>query len=132
VFSVSKRVFSEFKMRFSGYEPAIYEPAITPGRGIEIVGPAPLGAGPLTGVPRLWGEPPADGGSGGSQGGIVATILIVDDQVPVHDSLAQLLADAGHRTLQAVHGADAPAVLVKREVGRDRERGLGRGADRSW
>jgi circadian clock protein KaiC len=62
------RVFSVFKMRFSGYEPAIYELAITPGRGIEIVGPAPLGEGLLTGVPRLSGEPSAEAQPGGSQG----------------------------------------------------------------
>ena len=62
------RVFSVFKMRFSGYEPAIYEFTVTPGRGIEIVGPAPLGEGVLTGAPRLLGESPAPGGPGGSQG----------------------------------------------------------------
>jgi circadian clock protein KaiC len=54
------RVFSVFKMRFSGYEPEIYELAITPGRGIEIVGRAPLGEGLLTGAPRLSGESPAE------------------------------------------------------------------------
>ena len=37
----------------------------------------------------------------------MATILIVDDEEPVRDFLAQMLADAGHRTLQAVHGAEA-------------------------
>lgn len=37
----------------------------------------------------------------------MATILIVDDEAPVRDFLAQLLADAGHRTLQAIHGAQA-------------------------
>jgi CheY-like chemotaxis protein len=37
----------------------------------------------------------------------VATILIVDDEEPVRDFLAQLLADVGHRTLQAIHGAEA-------------------------
>lgn len=30
-----------------------------------------------------------------------------DDEEPVRDFLAQMLADAGHRTLQAVHGAEA-------------------------
>lgn len=62
------RVFSVFKMRFSGYETAIYELAITPGRGIEIVGPAPLGEGLLTGAPRLSGEPPAGAQPGANQG----------------------------------------------------------------
>ena len=37
----------------------------------------------------------------------MATILIVDDEEPVRDFLAQLLADAGHRTLQAIHGNQA-------------------------
>jgi CheY-like chemotaxis protein len=41
----------------------------------------------------------------------VATILIVDDEEPVRGFLAQLLADAGHRTLQAVHGAAALEVV---------------------
>ena len=62
------RVLSVFKMRFSGYEPAIQEFTVTLGRGIEIVGPAPLGEGLLTGVPRLVGEPSAHGGQSGSQG----------------------------------------------------------------
>jgi two-component system, OmpR family, response regulator VicR len=43
----------------------------------------------------------------------VGTILIVDDEEPVRDFLAQLLADAGHRTLQAVHGAEALEVVEK-------------------
>jgi CheY-like chemotaxis protein len=37
----------------------------------------------------------------------VATILIVDDEGPIRDFLAELLSDAGHRTLQAIHGAQA-------------------------
>ena len=43
----------------------------------------------------------------------MATILIVDDEGPVRHFLAQLLAYAGHRTLQAVHGAEALAVVEK-------------------
>ncbi len=64
------RVFSIFKMRFSAYDPAIYELTITPGRGIELLGPAPLGEGLLTGLPRLSGKPAADvqpGASGGAE-----------------------------------------------------------------
>jgi circadian clock protein KaiC len=49
------RLLSVLKMRFSGYESAIYELTVTPGRGVEIVGPAPLGEGILSGVPRLPG-----------------------------------------------------------------------------
>jgi circadian clock protein KaiC len=59
------RVISVFKMRFSGFDPAIYEFAITPGQGIEIVGPAPLGEGLLTGVPRVSLELPGESESGG-------------------------------------------------------------------
>jgi circadian clock protein KaiC len=62
------RVLSVYKMRFSVYEPAIYELTVTAGRGIQIVGPAPLGEGLLTGVPRLVGEPPAQSHQGGGQG----------------------------------------------------------------
>ena len=51
------RVLSVLKMRFSEYEPAIYEYTLTPGAGIQIVGPAPLGEGFLTGIPRLASEP---------------------------------------------------------------------------
>ena len=43
----------------------------------------------------------------------MATILIVDDEEPVRDFLAQLLAGAGHRTLQAVHGAEALELVEK-------------------
>lgn len=43
----------------------------------------------------------------------MATILIVDDEEPVRDFLAQLLTDAGHRTLQAVNGAEALEVVEK-------------------
>ena len=43
----------------------------------------------------------------------MATILIVDDEEPVRDFLAQLLADGGHRTLQAVHGAEALELVAK-------------------
>ena len=52
------RVLSVLKMRFAGYESAIYELTVPPGQGIQIVGPAPLGEGMLTGVPRLLSEPP--------------------------------------------------------------------------
>ncbi len=58
------RVFSVLKMRFSGYESAIYEFKVTPDHGIRITGPAPLGEGLLTGVPRLLGDPPTPGQPG--------------------------------------------------------------------
>jgi CheY-like chemotaxis protein len=45
----------------------------------------------------------------------VATILIVDDEGPVRDFLAQFLADIGHRTLQAIHGAQALEVVQKEQ-----------------
>lgn len=53
------RVLSVLKMRFSNHEPAIYAYSVTPGVGIQIAGPAPLGEGFLTGVPRSLAEPPA-------------------------------------------------------------------------
>jgi circadian clock protein KaiC len=62
------RVLSVLKMRFSGYEPAIYEYTVSLGEGIRIVGPAPLGEGLLTGVPRLVPEPFGRGESTGDQG----------------------------------------------------------------
>jgi circadian clock protein KaiC len=46
------RVFSVLKMRFSDHERAIYEHTISSGLGINILGPAPLGEGLLTGVAR--------------------------------------------------------------------------------
>jgi circadian clock protein KaiC len=46
------RVFSVLKMRFSNHDRAIYEYGITPGEGIRISGPAPLGEGLLTGMAR--------------------------------------------------------------------------------
>ncbi|MHB8619524.1 MAG: ATPase domain-containing protein [Chloroflexota bacterium] len=45
-------VLGVLKMRFSDHERGIYEYAINAGRGFEIVGPAPLGEGLLTGVAR--------------------------------------------------------------------------------
>ncbi len=52
-------VFSVIKMRFSDYDRAIHECAITAGRGFEVTGPAPLGEGLLTGIPRVLTEPSA-------------------------------------------------------------------------
>ena len=51
-------VLSVMKMRFSDHERAIYEHTITPNLGFQIVGPAPLGEGLLTGVPRVLTEEP--------------------------------------------------------------------------
>ena len=62
------RVLSVLKMRFSGYDPAIYEYTVSPGHGMRLVGPAPLGEGLLTGVPRLVPEPLARAESAGDQG----------------------------------------------------------------
>ena len=50
------RVLSVLKIRFSEYEEAIYEYKLTPGIGMQIIGPAPLGEGFLTGIPRLTPE----------------------------------------------------------------------------
>jgi CheY-like chemotaxis protein len=36
-----------------------------------------------------------------------ATILVVDDERPVRELMAQLFADAGHRVLTAIHGVQA-------------------------
>jgi CheY-like chemotaxis protein len=41
----------------------------------------------------------------------VAIILIVDDEEPVRDFLAQVFSDAGHRSLQAIHGAQALEIV---------------------
>ena len=43
----------------------------------------------------------------------MATILIVDDEGPVRDFLAQFLTDIGYRTLQAIHGAQALELVDK-------------------
>jgi CheY-like chemotaxis protein len=40
-----------------------------------------------------------------------ATIMIVDDERDVRDSLVEILEDAGYVALSAVHGADALAQL---------------------
>jgi len=45
-------VLGVLKMRFSDHERGIYEYAISAGRGMNILGPAPLGEGLLTGVAR--------------------------------------------------------------------------------
>jgi two-component system response regulator VicR len=61
----------------------------------------------------LLGESSAHGGPRGSQGESVSTILIVDDEEPVRDFLAQFLADVGYRTVQAIHGAQALELVEK-------------------
>jgi CheY-like chemotaxis protein len=43
----------------------------------------------------------------------VALILIVDDEAPIRDFLAGFLEDAGHRTVEAINGAQALAVIAK-------------------
>lgn len=43
----------------------------------------------------------------------MATILIVDDEGPVRGFLAMLLKDAGHRPLQAIHGAQALELVTE-------------------
>jgi len=41
----------------------------------------------------------------------VATILVVDDERPVREFLAEILQEAGRQVLQAAHGREALAVL---------------------
>ena len=43
----------------------------------------------------------------------MATILIVDDEEPLRELLALLLTEAGHRTLQASHGAEALEIVAR-------------------
>ena len=47
------RVLSVLKMRFSEHSLAIHECTITANQGFQIVGPAPVGEGLLTGIPRV-------------------------------------------------------------------------------
>ena len=41
----------------------------------------------------------------------MATVLIVEDEQPVREFLAELVEEAGHRALQAVHGREALEVI---------------------
>jgi circadian clock protein KaiC len=50
------RLLSVLKMRFSGHERAIQEYTLIPGQGFQLLGPAPLGEGLLTGGVRAWPE----------------------------------------------------------------------------
>jgi len=59
------RVFSVLKMRFSDHERAIYEYTITPGQGLQITDPAPLGEGLLTGMARPLVDIPIQSEPGG-------------------------------------------------------------------
>ena len=43
----------------------------------------------------------------------MATILIVDDEEPVRQLVSAVLTDGGHRTLQAIHGAQALEIIGK-------------------
>ncbi len=42
----------------------------------------------------------------------MATILLVDDERPTREFLAQALADEGHHVLQAFHGQDALRLIA--------------------
>jgi circadian clock protein KaiC len=60
-----RRVLSVLTMRFSDHDRAAYEYAITPGHGIQLLGPAPLGEGLLTGIARplpgpAWDDRPPE------------------------------------------------------------------------
>jgi circadian clock protein KaiC len=58
------RLFSVLKMRFSGHEQAIYEYTVEAGRGIRLLGPAPLSEGLLTGTARSLTQVPAERATG--------------------------------------------------------------------
>jgi circadian clock protein KaiC len=58
------RVFSVLKMRFSDHERAIYEYAVEAGRGIRLIGPAPLSEGLLTGMARPLTDVPPERANG--------------------------------------------------------------------
>ena len=84
-------------MRFSDYDRTIHEYTITAGRGVELLGPAPAGAGLLTGLTQPYVDlptprPPDEPGSER-----VAKILIVDDEEPMRDLISLIFEEAGHR-----------------------------------
>jgi two-component system phosphate regulon response regulator PhoB len=43
----------------------------------------------------------------------MATVLIVDDEAPVRDFLAGFLEDVGHRTIAAINGTEALALVAQ-------------------
>jgi CheY-like chemotaxis protein len=45
--------------------------------------------------------------------GGVGTILIVEDERPMRELLAEVLEDAGHRALQAIHGGHALELIAQ-------------------
>src|SRR5205814_6378953 len=61
-------------------------------------------------------RPPVAGGprpAAPGRGGAVATILIVEDEEPVRGLLGDILADARHRAVLALHGGEAPELAAK-------------------
>jgi len=56
------RVLSVVKMRFSDHDRAMHEVAITPGQGAQVLGPAPLAEGPLSGTRADLAESTAQDG----------------------------------------------------------------------
>ncbi len=60
-----RQIFSVLKMRFSNYDRTIHEYAITAGRGMDVLGPAPRGAGLLSGVALPTGLPSTTGAPAG-------------------------------------------------------------------
>lgn len=62
------KVLSVLKMRFSSHDQTIYEYQITEGRGIELIGPAPMAEGMLTGTAHWAAAKPEAHQSGEQQG----------------------------------------------------------------
>jgi signal transduction histidine kinase len=76
-----------------------------PGAGTTVTVLLPLSAAPL----------PPPSAPGGADPGRTAVILVVDDEEPVRRIVADLLADSGHEVLVAASGAEAAAILARRE-----------------
>ena len=103
------RLFSVIKMRFSDYDRALHEFTMRPGHGLQLLGRPPAAIGLLTGIAQLL--PERCGASHRARVGplSMATILIVDDEQPLRELLAEVLESDGHRVLVAGNGREALA-----------------------
>jgi circadian clock protein KaiC len=54
-----RRLLLVLKMRYSDYDRTVHEYTITAGRGVELLGPAPAGAGLLTGLTQPYADLPS-------------------------------------------------------------------------
>ena len=97
----SRRLLSVVKVRGSGFDPALREFVITDGSGISLAGAFEGAEELLSGFARdRAGDEPALLDAGG----VMTTVLVVDDEPLIAMALEAALEDAGYRVATAANG----------------------------